>query len=416
MTALIFSRYRAFRERHVLSLPPVVLVIGKNGSGKSIISRLPIIIAQAVSLSADGPIDLNAGDVFQASSFLDLVNSRSALPFSIGATVSNVDKSYTFEVYLRHVIETRSLVIEKFELHENSALIFAAEIASPDELLALEPRYKYVSGGGEITSVLKFSGILPLTVGLPTDIAEKLDVAYASIRAACPMPSYLGPFRQEPYRAMRTPNQNIRSLGSRGEHALDLLADDRLRKGGRLSQQVSDWFVQKMGQEISVDVSGEQPRVKVVSREGIEVGLEDTGAGFSQCLPVVVQHLAFRAKRLAAPILIVEQPELHLHPGAHGEIADLIVDSSLEGNGEMLATSIVETHSEQIIMRVRRRIAERGIGASVTLISVGHQEPGSDAIEPIRQISFDSAGNPDAWPEGVFEEAFKDLAAMRDLY
>jgi predicted ATPase len=66
-------------------------------------------------------------------------------------------------------------------------------------------------------------------------------------------------------------------------------------------------------------------------------------------------------------------------------------------------------------MRIRRRIAERKIDRAVTLLSVGHREPGADSIEPIRAIKFDEEGNPDAWPEGVFEETFKDLAAIHSL-
>jgi len=413
LTALICSRYRAFRERQKLALAPIVLVIGKNGSGKSVLTRLPLIIAQSVASNADGPIDLNSGGIQHASSFGDLVNNRSALPFSIGGEVSDGAVTYTFETTLRHINETRSLAIERFQLQKNGSDVFVADLENTDQLLAVNPVFRFVCRAVAGTAAVRFTGILPIAENLPPEAILILDTAYTAIRAACPMPSYLGPFRQEPVQSMRMPNQNIRTLGPRGESALELLADDRLRRGGALSRQVSDWFNERMGQAISVDVSGEQLRIKVVGSNGLEVGLADTGAGFSQCLPVVIQNLAFRAGRLTSPILIVEQPELHLHPGAHGAIADLIVDSSLDRGGNVGATSVVETHSEQLIMRIRRRIAERKIEKFVVLLSVGHSEPGSDEIEPVRKIMFSDTGNPDAWPTGVFEEAFRDLAAMQ---
>lgn len=413
LTALICSRYRAFRERHRLALPPIVLIIGKNGSGKSVLTRLPLLIAQSVSSNADGPIDLNSGGIQHAASFGDLVNNRSVLPFSIGGEVSDGDVTYIFETTLRHINETRSLAIEKFQLQKDGKDVFTADLTNADQLLEKSPTFRFVVGQSTGTAEIQFTGILPMVDNLPAEATSVLAEAYSAIRAACPMPSYLGPFRQEPAQSMRVPNQNIRNLGPRGEYAFELLADDGLRRGGDLSRQVSNWFDQRMGQAISVDVSGEHPRVKVVGNNGLEVGLADTGAGFSQCLPVVVQNLAYRAGRLTSPILIVEQPELHLHPGAHGAIADLIVDSSLDDQGNVGATSVVETHSEQLVMRIRRRIAERKIQNHVVLLSVGHSEPGSDEVEPVREILFDEFGNPDSWPMGVFEEAFQDLAAMQ---
>ncbi|NIE66485.1 AAA family ATPase [Burkholderia sp. Ax-1719] len=214
---------------------------------------------------------------------------------------------------------------------------------------------------------------------------------------------------------MRTPNQNIRELGPKGERALEILADDRLRRGGELSRKVSEWFGSAMGQQIEVDITGDQPQVRVADEAtGLQVSLADTGAGFSQSLPVVVQHFAYRAGRIKSPILIVEQPELHLHPAAHGALADLVVQSATSQDWQP-ATCLVETHSEQFIMRVRRRIAEGVAPERVKLWSLNHLDAQGDEAppQPLRVISFDARGNPDAWPIGVFEEALSDLTAMR---
>ncbi|WP_080401601.1 AAA family ATPase [Burkholderia ubonensis] len=416
LTALICNRYRAFKERQRIELAPITLIIGKNGSGKSVISRLPLLLANAISEQAEGPLDLAAGGVEHAAAFQDLVNSRGALPFTLGAEIADEHRSYSFETTLRYVNETRSLAIESFLLKAGTDTLFSAEISDVEELTKDSPVFDTQFEAKEKQKTrLSFAGLFPRLDGLGDPASGEIAAVLASFRQALPTPSYLGPFRAEPSPSMRTPNQNIRELGPRGERALDILADDRLRRGGELSRKVSEWFGTAMGQQIEVDITGDQPQVRVADEaSGLQVSLADTGAGFSQSIPVVVQHFAYRAGRIKSPVLIVEQPELHLHPAAHGALADLVVQSAT-GTDWTPATCLVETHSEQFIMRVRRRIAEGVPPEQVKLWSLNHHDEQGDETppQPLRVISFDSRGNPDAWPIGVFEEALSDLTAMR---
>src|SRR5262249_33597390 len=138
-----------------------------------------------------------------------------------------------------------------------------------------------------------------------------------------------------------------------------------------------------------------------------------TGAGFAQVFPIVVQAFARRSDRIASPFLIIEQPELHLHPAVHGGVADLIGDTVSECGGR--ARYLCETHSEQVVTRLRRRVAEGKISAdSIRIASVGHQGAPDADIEPLRNIRLDEVGNPDSWPIGVFDEAFDDLVRLRE--
>jgi predicted ATPase len=211
------------------------------------------------------------------------------------------------------------------------------------------------------------------------------------------------------------PSQTIKELGPRGERALELLADDRLRRGGSLAREVSDWFAISMGQQIDVDITTDEPKVLVTDATGFQVSLSDTGAGFSQALPIIVQHFAYRIGRIKSPVLIVEQPELHLHPAAHGALADLVLETSQPNRRWPSALCIAETHSEQFIMRLRRRIAEGCDPESISLLSINHLDSleAGTVVDPVRQIKFDEKGNPDSWPAGVFEETLADLTAMR---
>jgi predicted ATPase len=415
LKSLTLERYRAFKDREVISLSPITILIGKNGSGKSVITRVPLLVARAISGSADSPLELEAGSVEHATSFQDFVNQRSSLPFSLGMTAGNDSRTIGFETTLRYVSERRALAIERFSLVADGHALLEAELSSPEQLTTETPTYNVITANGDPrTMTLQFTGLLAEYASLDTESAQSVERLYLDLRSALPMPSYLGPFREEPARYMRTPSQGIIDLGPRGERALELLADDSLRHGGELTRRVSEWFAKAMGHEIDVDVTGEQPHVRVAPLSAhFAADLAETGAGFAQSIPVVVQHFAYRAGRIKSPTLIVEQPELHLHPAAHGELADLIAGTTRANDSWMPAMSIVETHSEQFIMRIRRRVAEGRSPADVRVLSLDHHESISDEGEPIRSISFNESGDPDSWPVGVFEESFSDLAAMR---
>lgn len=165
LTALICNRYRAFKERQRIELAPITLIIGKNGSGKSVISRLPLLLSSAISEQAEGPLDLAAGGVEHAATFQDLVNSRGALPFTLGAEIADDHRSYTFETTLRYVNETRSLAIESFLLKAGDDALFNAEISDVEELTNDHPLFNTRVKGSEAQQTrLSFAGLFPVLI------------------------------------------------------------------------------------------------------------------------------------------------------------------------------------------------------------------------------------------------------------
>ena len=416
ISALSWTRYRSFKEPQRVTVAPVTLIIGRNGSGKSVISRLPVLLASGVHADAIDPLDLSAGGVVHAATYQDLVHSRSRLPFSLGAEVSDGTDCFEFETSLRYVSELRSLAVESFWLSRRGEVLLDVALTDDGQLTSPDPHYKVTVSGLPTAVSVSFSGLLPSVTGFEGAFREVLNEALAAIRRALPPPSYLGPFRVEASRFSRSPGQRVRDLGPKGERAIELLAEDQIRFGGNLVKGVSDWFSDALKQGISVDVLDDRSRLMVADhRSTTDVSLADTGAGFSQVLPMVVQHHAFRMRRLPASTLIVEQPELHLHPGAHGAVMDLALQTVGETLDGRKPNCIIETHSEQVIMRLRRRIAEGFDPTRVALWSVNHRESDdADAAEdPLRVITFDAGGDPDAWPLGVFEEALDDLTALR---
>lgn len=412
LTGISCLRYKKFKGPTYFPITPLTIVIGKNGSGKSVISRLPMLLSGSVSPTSQGVIDINAGGVWHARSLHDLVFERSGLPFSLGATLADQTAELSFECTLRYVNEAKRIAVESFRLSSNGEDLLHADLCNLDELANERKEYSIKVLGVERTVEMTWHSLLPEVdqLDLSEDEAE-LAQKISQIRHALGMPAYLGPFRAEIIGRGRFPHQGVRSLGPKGEKTIDFLADDKLRNAGLVCDAVERWFTNTLGGGIDTDVSGDVPVVQVTAADGrIMIDFSDTGAGYSQCLPVVVQNLAAQSKRLDSSMLVVEQPELHLHPAAHGAIADLYISSAVNG-----AVCIVETHSEQFISRVRRRIAEGVIPPeSVQLISVDHVDDDEAGAEPFRLITFDERGQPSCWPYGVFEESLEDFRRLRE--
>jgi predicted ATPase len=246
--------------------------------------------------------------------------------------------------------------------------------------------------------------------------------------------SYLGPLREDPSPAYR-PGEGgaIARLGVKGEYAVPELeryqetivftvlppgADeldwpanqlrdlDRLPTSRRLARKTLAEAV-----DIWMNYLGVASKIAVqnVGRAGIELDIVDSqtgakrnltnvGVGVSQLLPVVV--LCLRAR--PGDVVLIEQPELHLHPGPQQLLADFLLAMSLSGR-----QLIVETHSEYLINRLRLRIArdDADIVDKLVKIVYAEREDGKTSFRPVQPNSY---GSFDEWPVGFFDQAPKE--------
>lgn len=149
--------------------------------------------------------------------------------------------------------------------------------------------------------------------------------------------------------------------------------------------------------------------VRVVDKESVSVSIRDVGFGVSQVLPIIVQSLLSRNKTL-----LIEQPEIHLHPALQAELGDLFIQSAL---GEQRNTFILETHSEHLILRILRRIRETTEGElelgltpirpeDVAVLYVLPDKDGAKVVEIPIQPDGEFASQ---WPQGFFAERAKEL-------
>jgi predicted ATPase len=126
----------------------------------------------------------------------------------------------------------------------------------------------------------------------------------------------------------------------------------------------------------------------------------------NQALPLVVRaNVADRPDS----IIVLEQPELHLHPAAHGDLAELFAKSAKENN----QTFIIETHSENIILRLRKLIVENDFGFTKDDLIIYWIEDAELKGKELREITVDEEGVLSDWPEGVFNEGMKEILEMQ---
>jgi predicted ATPase len=150
--------------------------------------------------------------------------------------------------------------------------------------------------------------------------------------------------------------------------------------------------------------------VKVRSKGAREmVDLPDVGVGISQVLPVLAQ--CFYAP--PGSVIIMEQPEIHLHPSAQSALADVMIDvtQSRENGADRNIQLIIETHSEHFLRRLQRRIAEEAIpqGKVAAYFADASRLPAA-----LRALEIDSWGNIRNWPEHFFGDEMGDITGQAE--
>jgi hypothetical protein len=257
---------------------------------------------------------------------------------------------------------------------------------------------------------VEFDGLLPVRFGNTAESGSHgVPEAARAVARGFPVIRYIGPFRDRPHREYKLPVRMPTEVGIGGVDAAAMLAADQVRGQGKLLDQVNRDLADNLpGWTLSVVGRGLYFAIMLTSRDDstLNVNLADAGTGVAQVLPIFVQRAADLVAPPADPVLeIIEQPELHLHPAAHGALADLYL-TALERQPDV--RFLVETHSETFLLRLRRRIAE---GLDPDTVAVYFVEHGS-AAATVRPIKVDADGNLDYWPAGVFSEDYEEARAL----
>lgn len=174
--------------------------------------------------------------------------------------------------------------------------------------------------------------------------------------------------------------------------------------GERGLAAVNEWY-RRLGVRLAVEERGKDA-FEIMTRGPTQepVALFDSGAGLVHILPLAV---AVTVADILPSLVSVEQPELHLHPRAHVDIAELLLQA-LQRHPR--TRWLIETHSDVLLLRIRREIAAGTLSPEdVRVYFVNVDVEGAT----VREIKFNERGSPDWWPEAVFGEPQREFHKIR---
>jgi predicted ATPase len=238
----------------------------------------------------------------------------------------------------------------------------------------------------------------------------------------------VGPFRTPPARRYSFSGLAAVDTGPSGERAVDLLITEKLiRSAGQPLRLAVSYWLKRLGLAKKIAIRDLAKRSNIfelaISGAGTArtANFADVGFGISQVLPVLVQ--GFLVPR--GGTYIAQQPELHLHPDAQAGLADFFLYLASRG-----VRVLIETHSEYLLVRLRRRLAEGvrdvKIGlpneerispilidkAAITVAYVGETE----AAARVSLLKLDDSFQFENLPRGFMSQSVDDrLALMKAL-
>jgi AAA15 family ATPase/GTPase len=288
-------------------------------------------------------------------------------------------------------------------------------------------------------TLINQNGFLP---SLSDNPALKNDVAYSllqkitdqlmqEIREFLQSIYYLGPIRPDPRRVYALDNLELLQWSKQ-----DLMPFQKFLAG---PIDTEDWdnIIESMNELKLCQNIRRNPgeyfggalvsRVEICDRlTGVWNSIKDIGYGFSQVLPIIAT--GWLAKNDA--LIIIEQPELHLHPRAQMLLMNFFVKVVNTRNyfdekikEESKVSFLLETHSEHILLRLRRCIAETTSGNyGITHNPESYLLPKNIVVHfidngKIIQLDIDIWGNIIKIPDGFrnfFADDLKDIVALSE--
>jgi predicted ATPase len=451
-TAIGAKNFKGWRHLPDLPLSPVTGLFGTNSSGKTSLLQLLLLLKQTAT-STDRAQALQLGDdrtVVELGSFRDLVHEH----------------DMTQEIEIRAAWSTPQEIkfsdpeTVKGTLFETGSFDFSTSVSADKSGRMEVDRFQYLMDEASVSLTRSTSrhGRKDPEYNLEASIQGRADYLRRVQGRAWPLPNpvkcygfpdeavayyqnsgfvgdlelelerqftnrtfYLGPLRETPLRQYRWKGTHPDDVGPAGDRAVEALLASRERgkQNARafnarghakrritVEEHVAAWLLD-LGLVTDFDVerlSAEADIYRVRVRRtphSTPVYLTDVGFGVSQVLPVLVL-LAYAP---AGSTVILEQPEIHLHPSVQSGLADVILEAATVRSVQVL----VESHSEHLLRRLQLRIAEEKASADdVALYFCDANDDGSTA----QPLNLNVLGEIENWPKGFFGDPLGETAAI----
>jgi len=218
--------------------------------------------------------------------------------------------------------------------------------------------------------------------------------------------SYIEPLRATAQRYYRRQELAIDELDSRGENIAMFIDGLTTRK----RKELNDWMYSHFKVRLKPMNTGGHVALELETENDSKgTNLADIGFGFSQLLPIIIQLWQVKQREIrkrfwrttTSTAIVIEQPELHLHPAYQANLADVFAsticsDNQKSSKTEQTVSIIAETHSPHLINRLGQLVEERILSENDVQIVLFEEAS-------ISTTRFNSKGVLENWPFGFFE-------------
>ena len=450
---LQIKNFKGWKDTGVIEMAPITLLFGPNSSGKSSIGQFLMLLKQTAQ-SADQKAVFNFGEKNTAvhlGSYQDMVyrhDLKNKIEFhyewslskkleikdpsspseeiirgdrlrfyaeiGLGANGKQTPMLYRFQYHLKKEKDRsiqQLLIGMQYEPDTKPEYIvchyekFGSVIRLPMSQRSLSPPTRFYRFPSEVPVDYRSTGFAPT-------LNREHEKLFKSIY-------YLGPLRSRTERSYSLPKNTPESVGYDGEHtvAAILAACKRDRQPGSGARKPAKHLEATIATKLKDMGLAEEFKTKLIAAKEQRyevkvrakgsktlVDLCDAGFGISQVLPVLVQ--CFYAPPDST--IIIDKPELYLHPSAQSALADVMIDAinAKEDGANRNIQLIIETHSEHFLRRLQRRIAEDRI-ARDKISAYFANTTKTPAI--LDKLEVDCYGSITNWPDQFFGDEMGDI-------
>lgn len=425
-------------ESGKIQIKPITILIGPNSSGKSSYLQMLLMLKQTVeSRDSFSPLITNSNYV-NLGSYPDFVyNHKVSNPIEIKFEINLKDspryylRTKTKEAYSYGAEDSIKNYFSWFDLKENFTYeisfyrssnlqinVGSIKVFHKDrEMFFL----KHVGRGGyefgsdylkfrdkrdvhRYNRPIKFYGF-PLSafhslMEYPRSLYRLNFNLERSIEASFNQLYYIGPLREYPKRLYVVSGERPQDVGLFGEKSLAVIILSKFKKTSNIINKVNYWL-EKFGMATKIDLdrlrgSGTVYCLNIQDiYSGNKANIADVGFGVSQILPLIVETFYCPDNST----LIIEQPEIHLHPKVQSEFSDMIIEGSKRIN------FIIETHSEHLLTRLQRRVADGSLDTkNIAVYFCNKGENGTI----LKELELTEEGNFKEWPKNLFGDELED--------
>jgi hypothetical protein len=435
LTHLKLENFKIWRSTGPVRLAPLTLLLGTNSAGKSSLIQGLLLMRQTVK-SPDEGLDLNlgnpdGGDTVTLGQFRDLLCRHGA------------DASATASATRSHQVGIEFRWCPHGAGKDESAIFMAQYDEGPAGSAVLK-RLRLGQEGRGFTVERRLPGVYRLyvagqnrAIGQSADYRPDRSFAFSAatlnqlgadaeaIRPTGPALLdelsriiYLGPVRQLARRDYVWSGRTPTHIGDDGSRAADVLIASGVAQQAasrrqivssgdpQIFDQTAYWLKEfELADGLEVRGIGRSSRYELLIRHGKEsVNLRDVGVGVSQVIPVIVAALFAKPGH----IVIIEEPESHLHPRAQAMLAELLTRISAERGVQF----IVETHSEHLFRRMQTLIAKAKVQPQDAAMYFVERD---GVAAKLRELKLDDFGRLTNWPDKFFGDALGETREQARL-